>query len=198
MSRPRERMFLPTAKQPMAEKSRAASYCINCGAYFGLMLLLMLLCVLPFEITPGGISTPRPDLLVAITLAWVMLRPQFLPTPLVAAVFLLSDILFIRPLGLWTALMVLTVEFLRARERASRELPFATEWAMVSLALLAATCANWLILFAFLVENTGPGPVLLRFMATMLAYPLVVLLAQWVFGVRKMAQGAMDEWGRRI
>ena len=180
----------------MAERTLTADRWIYGLAYFGVMAVIMLMYLLPTRIGPSGY--PGPDLLLCITFAWVLRRPQYVPTPLVAAVFLIGDLLFMRPPGLWTALVVLAVEFLRAREATSRELPFPVEWAMVTGALVAITLADRVILSLFMVPQAGFGLTLLQLIATVLAYPLIVLASRFVFGVAKMTPGEIDARGRRL
>jgi rod shape-determining protein MreD len=165
-------------------------------AYFGVMSVIALWNILPIHLVPRGY--PGPDLLICITFAWVLRRPQYVPTPLIALVFLVTDMLFMRPPGLWTALVVLGVEFLRAKESTSRELPFLVEWAMVSGVLLVMTLADRLVQSALLINQVGFGLVLLQFVTTILAYPLIVLLSYLLFGVKRMAPGEIDKTGHRI
>lgn len=151
-----------------------------CG-YVALAAVLTFVHLLPFGF-PGGF--PGPDLLLCATFAWALRSPRYLPISLVAAVFLATDLLFQRPPGLWAALAVLAVEFLKSRRRTLEE-GFLPEWGIVALALLAMTLANRLILSAVVVETIGLGSVLLHMLATLLAYPLIVLIAKgWPFAGR--------------
>ncbi len=177
----------------MAE-SLTANRWVYGAAYFGIMSVLMLWHILPIQVGPRGY--PGPDLLICITFAWVLRRPQYVPTLLIAGVFLIADMLFMRPPGLWTALVVLGVEFLRAREAASRELPFPVEWAMVAMVLVLMTMANRVALSAAMVDQAGFGLTVLQFIATALAYPLVVLLSRVLFDIRKMTPGKTDTMWR--
>ncbi|MDJ0823985.1 MAG: rod shape-determining protein MreD [Rhodobacter sp.] len=165
-------------------------------AYFGVTASILLVHILPIEVGPDGY--PGPDLILCITFAWVLRRPQFLPTPLVALVILAGDMLFLRPPGLWTALVVLGLEFLRGREAVSREAPFPVEWGLVAGVMTAMTAAYLLILAVFGVEQAGFGLTLLQLAATILIYPPIVLFSRYVLGVRKMTPGELDEAGRPI
>jgi len=178
----------------MVENNITANRWIYGLAYFGVMALLTLLYVMPIELWPSRI--PGPDLLICVTFAWVLRRPQYVPTLLVAAVIFVTDVLFLRPLGLWTALVVVAIEFLRVRESGLREQGFAVEWATVSALLLAITIANRLILTVFLVDQTGIGLMILQLLVTILAYPLVVLLSRFAFSVNKMTPRDTDARGR--
>lgn len=178
----------------MADRISANRW-IFCIAYFALMFAIILWHILPIQFGPTGY--PGPDILLCITMAWVLRRPQYLPALLIAAVFLITDLLFLRPPGLWTALVVLGVEFLRARAATSRDLPFLVEWAMVSAVLVAMHVANRVILSVLLVQQSGFGLVVLQLMATILAYPLIVLLSRLVFGIDNMTPAEVDAMERR-
>ena len=178
----------------MAESAFAGNRWIYGLAYFGVTSVITLFQIMPIEIGPNGY--PGPDLLLCITFAWILRRPQYVPTPLIALVFLITDLLFMRPPGLWTALVVLGVEFLRAREATSRELPFLAEWGMVTAVMVAMTLGNWLVLAVFMVGQAGFGLAVLQLVASILTYPLIVMLSFLVFGVNKMSPGEIDEMGR--
>jgi rod shape-determining protein MreD len=178
----------------MASSNVAADRWIYGAGYFALMSALMLIYILPARIGPFGF--PGPDLLIGVTFAWVLRRPHYVPTLLVAVVFLLADLLFLRPPGLWTALVVLAVEFLRARESGSREQPFLVEWAIVAAVLLAIALANRIVLALFLINQAGLGLTLLQLFVTILTYPVIVLLSRVLLGVVRMTPGETDAKGR--
>ena len=54
-----------------------------------------------------------PDLLIAFALAWSLRRPEYVPTLLLAILFLLGDLLLQRPPGLWALLALLACENLK-------------------------------------------------------------------------------------
>ena len=54
--------------------------------------------MLPLGNAPGW---PMPDVLLALTLAWVLRRQAHLPAALIALVFLAEDLFLMRPPGLW-------------------------------------------------------------------------------------------------
>lgn len=163
-------------------------------AYLCLAAGLMLLNLMPISV---GTRWPGPDLLVVITFAWVLRRPRYVPVTIVAIVFLMADILFMRPLGLWAALMVLSVEFLRLREPSMREKPFPVEWASVATTLLIATVAYRLILTISLVDPPAISLTFLQYVLTVLAYPVVILVSRFIFGVNKMTLSQTDATGRQ-
>lgn len=166
------------------------------GLYLGLAALVLFLRLLPVNPTSHGI--PGPDMMVAFTLAWVLRRPEYVPALLIVLVFLVEDLMFWRPIGLWPLIVLAGTEFLRAREEASRDLPFAIEMALVGSVMVAMLLLNRLVLGLLLVPQPPLGLELLRMLATLLAYPFVVALSLLAFGLRRAAPGEVDAWGNRL
>ena len=152
--------------------------------------------VLPFRI--GGGRVPGPDILVLMAFAWVMRRPDFVPPLLAGGVVLAADVLFMRPIGLWAALAVAGLEFLRGRSALSRDLPFLVEWFTVSGVLLLMTLANAAALMLTMVPRAPLGLDFLQLIVSCLSYPLVVALTARPFGVGKLAPGEVDALGHRL
>ena len=178
----------------MAEPTLSAQRWLYGLAYFGLCTLLMLVHLMPLSIVPGRI--PGPDVMICLTLAWVLRRPHHLPILLIAAMFVMADVLFMRALGLWAAIVVLSVEYLRARAHQTREQTFVTEWLMIAVILLVMTLANRITLGLFVVQQPAWGLVVVQYMATVLVYPLVVFTLQLVFGITKMSASEAEAQGR--
>ena len=150
---------------------------------------------MPLDLGPGGF--PGPDVLLLLPLSWVVMRPDYVPVTLLAVVFFLADLLFMRPLGLWTALVILASEFLRVRSFTLRDTPFLLEWLQVAAAITVIFVINTLVLALFAVAQPGLGLTLIRLIATILAYPLVVILAGRAFGLKKIVPGEVDRLGHR-
>lgn len=168
----------------------------NRTLFVGLALLFVFTRLLPLDAGPGG--WPGPDLVLLFAYAWALRRPEAVPVTLVAAVILMTDVLFMRPLGLWTACAILGLEFLRAREALTRDLPFLGEWLMVGATILAVTVLNAVVLALFLVIQPAFGQVLIQTIVTILAYPVVVLFSSKVLRIRKASPGAVDQLGHRL
>ncbi len=165
-------------------------------AYILLAVVVVFVRLLPLGASPGGL--PVPDLLVCLTFAWVLRRPDHVPPLLVAAVFLICDLIFLRPPGLWALVMLAATEFLRAREGLARELPFPLEWAMVAAVLVVAVLAEALVLGIFMVPGLDVGVGLLHALATLAAYPVVVAALWLGLGLRRAAPGEVDRLGRPL
>lgn len=163
--------------------------------FLALAFALAFVHLLPVSLGPAGV--PGPDLFVLLVFAWVLRRPEYVPALLIALVMLTADFLFLRPPGLWAAITVLGAEVLRAREAQSRDLPFLAEWGLVGIVLAAMTFGEAIVLLLFFVDQPPFGLTLVQLVFTILAYPLVVAVSAFGFGLRKAAPGAVDELGHR-
>lgn len=173
----------------MAERGLTYLWAMR-ALYAGLCMVLIFLRLLPLDTLPRGWAGP--DLILAITLAWGLRRPEFVPPLLVAAIFLLCDLLFQRPPGLWAALVLIGCQTLRARAPDLRDLTFPVEWASVATTLAAMTLGYRVILGVLMVDQAPLGLSLMQMLMTLAAYPVVVLLSHWLLGVRKVAPGELD------
>jgi len=151
--------------------------------------------LLPLRTGPGG--WPAPDFVALIGFVWVLRRSTVMPILLFAAMVLLGDFLLMRPLGLWTAVAVLGLEFLRTREPTSRDMPLPVEWAMVAGVLALMYAAQALALAVFVADQPRFSLTAAQFILTVLAYPLVVLATRHGLGLRKALRpqsGALGVW----
>ncbi len=188
-------MRMQTLSQKMAERSPTKLWIMRL-AYLGFAALILFAHLLPLETTPQRFAGP--DILVALTFAWALRRPQYVPMLLVALVLFLADLLLQRPPGLWAALILLSTEWLKSRDRSLRENTFVAEWVTVGSTLFLATLLYRLILGLLIVS---PGALSLSFMQygmTMLAYPLIAGASYLAFGTQRGKQGEVDHVGRRI
>ncbi|MCA8868280.1 MAG: rod shape-determining protein MreD [Rhodobacteraceae bacterium] len=165
-------------------------------AYFGCAAAILFFALAPLGFVPK--FTPQPDLLLCLTFTFVLRRPEFAPVWLVAAVFLLADILLLGPPGLWTAIVVLLTEFTRTQEYRFREQPFLFEWAFVAGAMFLALLANRLLLVVALVPLSSFGAVTLHYLVSVLAYPLVVLFCYFFLRIRKISPDEAIRYGHRL
>ena len=164
--------------------------------FLALAALWLFVRLLPLNTLPAAL--PGPDLMLCLTFAWVLRRPGYMPAPLVAGVFLVEDLLLMRPPGLWALLVVLGTEFLRNRQALLREVTFPAEWAMVAVVAFAILVAERVVLFLLIVPQPALGQSLLQMIFTMALYPLVVLGSHFILKVRKPATGEVDALGRPL
>jgi rod shape-determining protein MreD len=166
------------------------------GLWLAVVTGALFLRILPIDISPGGL--PGPDLVLALTMAWVLRRPAHLPALAIALVWLVEDLLLLRPPGLWALMVLAGTEFLRARHAVVREISFLLEWMMVAGVLAAMTFGYRLVLAIVMVPQDPLDLSLLKLGFTVASYPVMVLLLHFVFRVRKPATGEVDELGRKL
>lgn len=161
--------------------------------YLSLSALAIFAALLPLQ-TQASFWAP-PDLLLALTFAWAIRRPSYVPILSVALVFLMADLLFQRPPGLCAALVVLATETLRARAEANRNMPYLVEWLTAGALMCGVFLAERLIYAVFFIPQPALGLSLIQTSLTIVIYPVVVLISHLLFGVRRVAPGEMDAFG---
>ncbi len=179
----------------MAE-SRPARILVMRAAFIGAALLILFYHLLPLDMMPPRYAGP--DLLVGLCFAWALRRPDYVPALLVAGVMLLADLMLGRPPGLWAALTLIATEMLKRRDRRGPETTFVMEWIAVATTLMTITIVYRLVLGLVLVPAGPPFLALMRFAMTVICYPLVVMVSQVLFGVRRMSPGDFDHAGRSL
>lgn len=158
--------------------------------FMAVALLVPLVHLMP--LSPAPRQWAPPDIMLALIYAWAVRRPDFVPLPIVVLSVLLADFLLQRPPGLWTALVVIAVQWAKSRERRQQDPTLALEWTTFALTVVGLTLAYRAVLLVTLVP---PGPLYLAAMQaafTILIYPLVVLISHFILGVRRIAPGDLD------
>ncbi|GGW31190.1 hypothetical protein GCM10011452_19640 [Gemmobacter lanyuensis] len=166
------------------------------GIFLLVALALIFLRLLPMGSTAG--SLPGPDLLLCLTLAWLLRRPDYLPALLIALVFFAEDLLLMRPPGLWTALVLLGTEILRSRIALTRELSFVMEWLFIGLLMMGMFIGYRLAFTVTMLPQVGFGYAMTQVLASIAVYPVVVWLSHVTLGVHKPGMGEVDDMGRRL
>jgi len=151
---------------------------------------------MPLETVPRNWASP--DVLLALTFGWAMRRPEYTPALLVGAVFLFADMLLQRPPGLMAALVVLGVDILGRRARASRDMPYLMEWATVLSAMVTVALMYRILLSVFFLQAPPLGLTLIQLGLSIAVYPVVVLVSHFILGVRRPAPGEVDALGHRL
>ncbi len=154
---------------------------------------IVFLQLIPLQTVPTPI--PPPDFLMALTFAWVVRRPDQIPVISVAIVFFLTDVLLQRPLGLGVALMIVACEFLRSRSPFMREFPFALEWGVTAIIIIAVALGTR---FSLQILMLSPPPFDLaawQVLATVLTYPVMVLFCRVVLKVSYLFPGDRESGG---
>ncbi len=155
---------------------------------YNLLFALAVFLLLAIEMLPSGLRVgplPQPDLLFCIIAAWKLRRPGYIhPIALVGAL-LLSELLFLMPLGLWTALVLLASEYFRTAATKVRFLPFTFEWITMASTYTVIFLTYQFVLSISFVSAPGAQATVLHVLATAAAYPLVVAVTNILFRIRK-------------
>jgi rod shape-determining protein MreD len=150
--------------------------------------------LLPFGRPEGG--WPGPELTLCVVIAWVLRRPDYVPLWLMVPILLLDDALLMRPLGLWTLIVLLVTEFLRRGVDHAEALPFSSEMSLAAGWITAAFVANHLALMLLLAETPPLWGQAFQMLVTILCYPIVAVASQLI-GVRRLGPGELDSLGAR-
>ncbi|MFO1139591.1 MAG: rod shape-determining protein MreD [Paracoccus sp. (in: a-proteobacteria)] len=152
------------------------------------LFILLFLAILFWRLVPmapGRVPWPGPDLTLCLTLVWALRRPEQVPVLIIALIVLIEDIMLLRPIGLWAAIMVIGTEAARKREAGWRELPFMVEWLRVSILMAMMMVAYRFVQAIFFLPLPPLGQVILQYIATVATYPLVAGLGGWLFGLSR-------------
>lgn len=149
------------------------------------MAVLLFLRLLP--LSAGAVRLPGPDLGLCLVLAWVQRRPDQLAAPVIVLVFAVQDIILFHPLGLWPAIVLLGTEAARLREARWRDAPFMVEWLRVAVLIGMMLLTYRIVQVLFMMPVPALGQVILHYIATVAAYPLVVLAARVLVGLRRIS-----------
>lgn len=160
-----------------------------------LMLVILFFHLLPLQTATGGLIWP--DIALCFAFAWSVRRPEYVPSLLLAAAFLLTDLLLQRPPGLWAVLALIGCEQLKAQSRGLRDSTLMAEIASVAVWIIGIAIAYRVVLSVLLVDAPSFGPLLLQAGATVIAYPLVVAITHCILGVRKAAPDELGGKGVR-
>lgn len=163
------------------------SFVLGTLAFLASVWVLLFLRLLP--LSEGIMGWPGPDLGLALILAWVLRRPDQLAAPVIVLAVLIEDVLLMRPLGLWTVIVLIGSEAARLREPRWRDQPFMVEWLRTGILIGAMMLGYRLAQILFLLPVAALGQVILQYLATVAAYPLVVFGARWLIGLRRSAHG---------
>jgi rod shape-determining protein MreD len=169
----------------MAKKATPRRIWAYRSIYLGLGLGVIFFRILPLE--TGAPGLPGPDIILAVTLAWILRQPAAVPVAAILFLFLLGDFLLQRPVGLWTLLALMSVVALQNRRTTLTEAPFLVEMAIVAGMILAMIVAERLILWVLLTDQPSLGLVLMEGLATIVIYPIVVFVSKFLLGMDKLS-----------
>ncbi|MFO1207826.1 MAG: rod shape-determining protein MreD [Amaricoccus sp.] len=163
-----------TARRPLPAS-------VALALFLSLGLFAVLAPLAPFA-PAGGLVVP--DLLYCLVIAWVVRRPATAPLWAVVLLGLFGDLMLARPVGLGALGLVMISEWFRRRGYLFHSAPFPFEWLVAGLGFAAMLAGIRLVLAVTFAGGPGAGVLLSYLVATVLAYPLVVLGIVWCLGLR--------------
>ncbi len=163
----------------------------NRALYASLGLFVILAAILPLGLSAE--SAVMPDILMAMTFAWIIRRPATAPVFLVFLVALFADILMMRPLGLWAGITVLVGEFARSQVRPLREQMFVMEWLLFAGIFALALLLNNLMLSLAFSPRPNLDLTVNHILLTAAMYPIIVGIMHWIFHIRAPQAAARSE-----
>ncbi|TKW67779.1 MAG: rod shape-determining protein MreD [Paracoccus denitrificans] len=172
----------------MSERTRRRRL-VGMAVYIGIGLAMLFFQLMP--INAGATGFPGPDLMLCVTCAWVLRRPDQLPAAIIVAMTLIGDFLLGRPFGLWSLFILAATELLRPRAYRWSDQAFVFEWLRVSLLIGLMMVGYRFVMMLFLLPVPALGPVMLQWLATVAAYPIVVLCLHLI-GIRRLGAAELE------
>lgn len=139
-----------------------------------------------------------PDVLMMLTFAWLLRRPDQLPFWLIALMFFLRDLLTGAPPGIGALTVLVATELLRRRQEPLREVSFLVECGNVVVFAGVAMGLARVIMAALFLPLPPLGLQFMVLISSILAYPFTVFALRLMLGLRKTAPGSLDDRGHRI
>lgn len=163
------------------------------GLFVLVCALLIFGKMLPLTTIPR--TVPGPDLIFAFSAAFIMRRPRYVPVGLLVAVLLLTDILFLRPIGLWPAIALVGLEIIRNRASGSTETPLPSEVVLFSFVFAGTVLLNGTVLAIFGLPHVTLQALVLHILVTLISYPFVLVVTHYVLRVRRARPTDVDAVG---
>lgn len=151
--------------------------------YVLLSFIIILVQILPLPIIQQEI--PWPDLIFLFTIGWLVRKPNQLPIIIIFMVHLISDILLLKPIGLWSGLCLIVFVFVKWRvDRTKTIFKFGQELVFVMTLLSLVLMTHLTLQYMFKILNPPFMMILLQMTFTLLIYPLVMGFLHFILGVR--------------
>ncbi|MBC6443657.1 MAG: hypothetical protein GDA53_11250 [Rhodobacteraceae bacterium] len=160
------------------------------GTFIAVGVIFILWQILPFDMTADRL--PWPDFFYCITMACVVRRPEWVPVWAIFLVFFLRDILTMAPPGLFTLAILLGSEIVRLNLQAFRGYHILLEWLWMTAIFILIMLGQQIILRLMLVQTPLFVGQLWLVLLTAFAYPGVVFVLKFAFGIPRPQSGKYD------
>ena len=151
--------------------------------YVALCMFFLMLQVLPESFGPEAV--PGPDLVLAVTLCWVIRRPDLLPSILIGAMLLFADMILNRPPGLFALITLCAAVYLQTRSHDLRQAFFLTEFLYSTLMIVAVALVYLVMRQVLLLPGQSVLTTFAQTAFTILIYPIVGFVSAQLFGITR-------------
>lgn len=165
---------------------------VGTAMFIGIGLAILFFRLMP--LAPGATALPGPEVMLCVTFAWVLRRPDHLPAIIIVAMTLIGDIMLGRPFGLFSLFVLTATEFLRSWALRWGDQPFFFEWLRIAVLVALLLLGYRIVMLLFMLPVPALGPVMLQWLATTAAYPAVVVLLR-LAGVRRPTAAELEMMG---
>ncbi len=155
------------------------------GLYVGLAFLILFVQTLPITFSFSHFLAP--DVLLAITFAWVLRRPDAITPLVIGVVFLANDFILHRPPGLWTAIVLIACVFLQGRIPRLKDAVYSIEFGLVIGMMIVCFLGYQILLVVTFSGAQPPLPSILQLITTIVIYPLVTFGSRRMFGLSRLS-----------
>ena len=138
-------------------------------------IFLIMLPTLPIRTNFNQIFVP--DLLLIMTITWVMQRPDIIGPITITVVFLFADFILQRPPGLWTVIVLFAATFLGMRSTRFKEVFFIYEWATVSVIIIFCYLTQYILMRLTFLASYDLKLLTITGLITIFFYPVF----RWLF-----------------
>ncbi len=152
---------------------------------FTIMLYLM-----PFGLFRQALSLP--DLVYCSVICVVVREPRVAPFWIIVPVLLIGDVFHMRPLGLWTLIIVCVSEAFRIAHVFFHYHGFVIEWVAAVIGYVVALGMQQIALVLLFVPAPSLGQLLAMSLLTGAAYPLLSLIWSGLLGRGKQHPSGTD------
>ncbi len=110
---------------------------LNIFVLFSFSIFLLVAPISPTNFDLELSTNLYPDLLTCLIFAILINRPKLFPSYLILLIYILADIILMKPIGLYCALIFVAAELVRKYNNTIRKEPFLIHWFIFLLCLTA-------------------------------------------------------------
>jgi len=179
----------------MAEALQSQGWTMRLG-YLALAVLIVFAQLVPLQTTPRGWAAP--DLILCVTFAWALRRPEYVPALAIALAMVFADLILHRPPGLIALLTVIAAEYLKGQIVQVHNEGFLTEMFLVAIAVVFVMIGSRIILALLVLPRPPLGLLVQQAALTIVVYPAIVLVSVLIFRVRVRTVNEAATGGRGL